>query len=129
MAEPVKPPPPIPHASYNALTQQPQTLQVFAHYKALAAQAETDTAFVDSCHKGAGALLPELRLPRVLEDLAGLRGVDIMGDQQEPAAWLTELLQQQLYDNAEYLVATYQVCLLCILLVALVCVPSLMPVR
>ena len=89
--------------------QQPLPLQVFAHYKALAAQAETDTAFVNSCHKAAGALLPELRLPRMLEDLSGLRGLDVVGDQQEPAARLTELLQQQLYDNAEYLVATYQV--------------------
>ena len=65
----------------------------------------------------------------MLEDLAGLRGLDIMGDQQEPAARLTELLQQQLYDNAEYLVATYQVCVLCILLGVLVCIPSLMLVR
>ena len=95
-------------------TQQRQPLQVFAHYKALAAQAETDTAFVNSCHKAAGTLLPELRLPRMLEDLAGLRALDVMGDQQEPAARLTELLQQQLYGNAEYLVATYQVCM-CVL--------------
>ena len=60
----------------------------------------------------------------MLEDVSGLRGLDVMGDQQEPAARLTELLQQQLYDNAEYLVATYQVSILCTVLGALV-FPSL----
>lgn len=58
----------------------------------------------------------------MLEDLSGLQELDFIRDQQEPGAQLTELLQQQLYDNAEYLVATYQVCILCTVLGALICV-------
>ena len=87
-------------------------VQVFAHYKALAAQAETDTAYVSSLLKGAATMLPELGLPRTIDDLCGVRYLNLVGDRKAPAAQLTKLLQEQLYANAELLVTTYQVGLL-----------------